>query len=142
MMMNDSNLFFSPGQDDAEEWVSRYLRTVKDCLQQMRALLLYKVNLREIGTALLEGFDRELRSFLERLDTDPILKSSVGNTDAITDAIFEATVHINLAISLQTMNQSKNVHNHLHRLFHEYKKIADEISKIIDILHDIPSTHI
>nr|BBH93258.1 hypothetical protein KTA_14570 [Thermogemmatispora argillosa] len=141
-MVNDSNIFFSPGQENAEEWVHRYLRTVKDCLEEMRALFLYKVNLREIGVALLEDFDRELRSISEHFDTDPVLKASLRNTDALVKAIFDATIHINLAISLRMEIQSKNIYSKLRLLLYEYKSIADAITNILDILQDASSSNV
>ncbi len=138
-MMNDSHISFSPGQNDDEVWTHQYLRTVKDSFEEIRAILLYKVNQREIGVAILNGFDQELRSIYEQLATNPILKATLKNTHSLTEAIDKAKMSINLAIDLQNMRQT---YENRKRLYLEYKNIAIALSNAIDILDDALSTPI
>ncbi|WP_156025484.1 hypothetical protein [Thermogemmatispora carboxidivorans] len=134
-MVNESDVIFSRGQEHAEERTRRYLRGVRGCIEEMRAVFLYRVNLHEIGIATLQRFEQELRGIHEQLDTDPTLKAALRNVDAIIAAIQDAKTSIYLAIDLQNMRQT---YENRKRLYQEYRNIAHALTYALEDLLAIP----
>ncbi|MBX5449021.1 hypothetical protein [Thermogemmatispora sp.] len=130
-MVNESDIFFSPASDDAEEWTHRYLRTVRGCIEKMRAVFLYEVDPHEIGIATLQRFEQELRGIHTQLDTNASLKAALKNVDAIITAIQKAKTGIYLAIDLLGMRQT---YENRKRLYGEYINIARALSRALDLL--------
>ncbi|RAQ97557.1 hypothetical protein [Thermogemmatispora tikiterensis] len=134
-MVNESDLIFARGQEDVEERTRRHLRGVRGCIEEMRAVFLYRVNLHEIGITTLQRFEQELRGIHEQLDTDTTLKAALHNVDAIIAAIQDAKTSIYLAIDLQNMRQT---YENRKRLYSEYRNIAHALTRALEHLLAIP----
>ncbi len=130
--MSERPGFLASPDDEAEDARARYLvLQIRDRLEELSRIFLYKVSPREITAENLRGYEAELREICHQLDIYPALQRLFPSVDKILYVMHDIIKSLNIALDIMTMPRS--VANQT-RLYNIYTQIARNLSHAASVL--------